>query len=190
MSLSRFAAALAVLVAVPASGQPLFWTESPFSDAAPGVYRADTDGSQASLVVGPVPFTLAVLDAVDGWVYGRDGDGVLRRARLDGSGLEPLGPTDVRMLLLDPGARQLYWLDRDDRIRRSDLDGANAETIATGASPFRIDLDNGVLVWRDVASGAYVLSDLDGADVRTVHTPAEGESPTCPTLDPMNRQLY
>lgn len=191
MALSRsVAAALAALLAVPASGQPLFWAESPFSDAAPGVYRADADGSRASLVVGPVPFTAAVLDPVGGRVYGRDGDGVLRRARLDGSALEPLGPTDVRMLLLDPGARTLYWLDRDDRIRRSDLDGANAETVATGASPFRIDLENGVLVWRDVASGAYVLSELDGSDVRTLHTPAAGEAPTCTALDPVHRQVY
>ena len=108
------------------------------------IQRADVDGSQVDVVVTglhadrcEVAGCGLAVDSAGGKLYwtgsNRGAGGAIRRANLDGSGIEDLvttaadgwrGLLHAGDLALDVGGRKLYWVDwGHGEIRRADLDG-------------------------------------------------------------------
>jgi DNA-binding beta-propeller fold protein YncE len=126
-------------LAVDTLGDKLYWTRycGPTTGA---IMRANFDGSGAETVLSDFgkPANLA-LDPAGGKMYWTDYiDDVVRRANLDGTGVEDLYVVGSNLnpgaITLDPAAGKVYWaqdssLNRDV-IMRMNLDGTDPETIA------------------------------------------------------------
>lgn len=136
-------------LALDVSAGYMYWT-NPWEG---GVYRANLDGTNASQLIetGISPIGIA-LDVVGGKIYWTENGGSnqsIRRADLDGSGIEDLVTTDQVALqnplgiALDLGAGKIYWADYLARkIQRSNLDGSDVEDfLILAQSPQGIALD-------------------------------------------------
>ena len=114
----------------------VYWT-----DGLLGIRRADLDGMNTETLIAPgeqgtgIPFSIA-LDLSEGKMYWTDlGDPLLRRANLDGTGVEEVhNPTLADFYLaIDTTSRTLYWsesLTSGTGIRRRTL--PNVSTIVSG----------------------------------------------------------
>jgi hypothetical protein len=97
-------------------------------------------------------------------------NGVLRRARLDGSGLETLlaVPTAPYGMALHPPSGKMYWTEFG-KIRRADADGSNVQDVLTnlGTVPaLTIDSAAGKMYWT---SGLGVRrANLDGSGLQII----------------------
>ena len=168
----------------------LYWAETVFpDDGSPTskIRRANLDGtSQFDVINVASSVTLSlVLDYVNqklywsefSYVNGKDHedgvDGRIRRANLDGSGVQDIVivETYVFGIDVDSAGGMVYWSESDDptlmttsgAIRRANLDGSAKETViaAVDAPPFtlRVDPDRGKLYWS-----SSLLSSLDHAE--------------------------
>jgi len=103
-----------------------------------GVWRADADGSNETLLNGNMlPYDLA-FDPVEKKIYVGDIQRI-DRLNTDGTGFEFVVEhlnSDAEHVEVDYTARKLYWVDRDSngvsRIQRSNLDGSNVEVFVSG----------------------------------------------------------
>ncbi|HMV10575.1 MAG TPA: DUF5050 domain-containing protein [Cyclobacteriaceae bacterium] len=104
------------------------------------LWIADIDGTNAEIVVPDVYGYAVAVDTKNGKIYFDDqneGDGVLRMANLDGSGVETVDATASRIygIAVDNAAGKIYWSARDNgEIYSADLDGGNKITLKTGLS--------------------------------------------------------
>ncbi len=130
------------------------------------IYRAKLDGTSPTLLtnVPTAPLHLA-LDSKGGKMYWTDGT-LIRRANLDGSGIEtvygpdPAGP--IRSLALDLAHGKMY-LARNVDVVRINLDGSGVEQISKvlGNSPKVYDIsinpNSGLVSWiyYGIAGGRY-----------------------------------
>jgi cysteine-rich repeat protein len=120
------------------------------------------------------------LDVQGGKMYWTDqAQGEVRRADLDGTGLETLvSGLDLPVgIALDVAAGKVYWTQSGmnanawPRLQRADLDGTNVENLlATPVRPFGLAIDvlHGKLYWTDLASKTLERSNLDGTAVETL----------------------
>ena len=140
-------------LALDVAGGQIYWTA--FDWEKSGIYRADLDGSAATLVVPATPEiglpTKLALDVAGGqiyWTTAFDGIFGIYRADLDGSNVEtlvvPEGDEEwVGSLALDVAGGKMYWTggtvfdleEGEGIIYRAGLDGSNIETLITGLFP-------------------------------------------------------
>ncbi len=165
------------------NGDWMYWTEA--EDNV--VYRSHLDGTapESLFVTGvgtdSAPYGLDV-DPAAGKVYWTE-SGVpkaIRRANLNGSGVEDLVTTDLSNpfdLHLDLAGGKMYWADLVlDWIQRANLDGTGVETVVSGlGTPYDFDLDlvDGKVYWTDHTQKLIARANLDGSQRDTlVVTPA------------------
>lgn len=131
-------------IALDAVGGKIYWTDS----ALGNIQRASLDGSGVEEVVSglsePRGFALDVAGAKIYWAEQGDGDTRIRRANLDGTGVENLvtsGLESTTEIELDIAAGKMYWADHGtSRVQRSNLDGSDVEDIVTDGGPYGIAL--------------------------------------------------
>ena len=102
-------------------------------------------------------------------------DGVIYRANLDGTNVEPLvSGLDVPVdLALDVAGGQMYWTSPGQDIGqgiiyRAALDGSNIETLVTGLEEpggLALDVAGGQMYWTDGFEHIIYRADLDGTNV-------------------------
>jgi hypothetical protein len=102
------------------------------------IYSANLDGTNATPIIsGVYGYALAVDTQNDKIYFDDQNDVQLKRANLNGTGVEMVDDTDTRIygIVFDDG--KLYWSGRDSgEIYISDLDGSNQEALKSGlASP-------------------------------------------------------
>lgn len=156
------------------------------------IQRADVDGSRVDDVVTglhadrcEVAGCGLAVDSAGGKLYWTGSDrgagGAIRRANLDGSGIEDLVTTAAHGwrgllhagdLAMDVDGRKLYWVDwGHGEIRRADLDGAGMETVIPNGDwidPVRGDgftLDGAGRRLYYVTRGGLHRAGLDGSRV-------------------------
>lgn len=98
--------------------------------------------------------------------------GLIRRANLDGSGIEDLATDDTQGLALDANHGKLYWASQSlpRQIRRANLDGSGIENLVkiTGTAvpgPLALDLLHGKVYWGTDA-GIISRANLNGSGVQ------------------------
>jgi hypothetical protein len=153
-------------LALDLAGGKMYWGDS----GGDGLWRASLDGSGQEKIVpnagsgGSVSWT--TLDLADGKMYFSNwitGSADIRRANLDGSGVEVLvHGTNPSGVALDVARGKMYWTDGVGQIGRANLDGTEQEILIAGlAGPFGIALDlgtPGTAVFYAVAAPASVQS--------------------------------
>jgi hypothetical protein len=164
-----------------------------------GVVRANLDGSDPELII-PIPqlyvFDIAV-DPVNEKLYFYDfGLEALRRAELDGTGIETVWTGKTQMFAIEPGSPQLGFVENDIYSIRAFPLGASTDitTIIPSASvvAFAVDPFNQHLYWSD-HSGTFpngiMRAGFDGSNPTGVFgTPIY--YPASIALDAVNRRLY
>jgi len=155
------------------------------SDAHPRLLRCQPDGSELELLLAfdirHYPRGLAI-DPVGGKLYWSSShgtqasDGKIRRANLDGSGLEDLvtGMIYPFGMALDLASGKMFWIRQEDqKIWRANLDGTQAESfIALGdmsyAFAVAVSPKTSHLFWTDSGNSLIGRANLDGSDVRAI----------------------
>ena len=101
------------------------------------------------------------------------GGNVIKRANLDGTGVETLvhtgSGTDPAGIALT--ASKMYWTDYgNDTIKRANLDGTGVETLVDSglSSPSGIEVDGGKMYWADYGNDTITRANLDGSDVEVL----------------------
>jgi hypothetical protein len=187
MRIRRFTRLTAGLVIVGAATcalaeTKLYLGEYKFND--PKLYVMDPGGANVQELTGVIPIEdwLVVGLQIDPdagkiyWTHGSFNSGRIRRANLDGSGMETLQSnlTNPRGLALDLAGGKMYWSDtQDNRMYRSNLDGTMMEpVIDTGHQLGRptLDLVNGKLYFGNYGTGEILRANLDGSDPETIIT--------------------
>ena len=129
----------------------------------------------------------------------------IRRARLDGSGVELVFETGITTspfaIDIDIENRRIYWTDNaNDAVNVSDMDGSNTTAIidTSVATPTGIAIDSsaGVVYWSDegndmVYSAPVGTSDSDAANHQITNLVGEGiDAPRGIALDLVEDKLY
>lgn len=150
-----------------AYGQPstetakVYWTAMTYPHF---IRRADVDGSNSELLVTKGSKALEIsLDLVGAKVYWTEDHGSIRRADLDGSGVEDLADdAGAQEIAIDGQGGMMYWVSAD-RIQRANLDGSGIETLVTGESgldyprlqSLSLDVVNSKMYWIDLGEDGY-----------------------------------
>ena len=116
------------------------------------------------------------LDLVNGKIYwADDGTNQVRRANLDGSGVQTLvtGIDNPVSIALDVGGNKMYWADKaGGRIGRANLDGSGAVTTfvstSNGINGLAVDTARGKLFWTEDDNDRIRRVNLDGTGATTV----------------------
>ena len=125
--------------------------------------------------------------------------GIIYRASLDGSNVEPLVTRSSEVLAglaLDVAGDQIYWTGIDSGrergfIYRASLDGSNIEPLVTGEIFPRIlalDVARGQMYWTDPQEGVIYHASLDGSNVEALITGLN--TPGVLALDVAGGQIY
>lgn len=109
----------------------------------------------------------------DGYVAG---NGKIRRANLDGSGVEDLvvGMIYPYGMAIDMATGKMFWIRQEQNsIWRANLDGSNAESlIPLGPSSYAfclaVDTANARLYWTDPGNSMIGSANLDGTDAHPI----------------------
>lgn len=105
---------------------------------AENLYRANLDGSDATIVVsGAYGYGIAVDTVHDKIYYDDQNQGKLTMANLDGTGTEEISDIDSRIygIVVDYDDDLLYWSERDNNeIYVSNLDGSDKKEVVSGVS--------------------------------------------------------
>lgn len=203
--LAPAACALALLCAEPIFAQHVYWVDS-FTDQVlragleiPDEETAETRSDVEALVASDMkrPFGLAV-DTDGGKIYWTDyGNGMIRRANLDGSAVESLITTAALPsgLALDVAAGKMYWADAGlHEIRRADFDGSNEQIVMSGAGigvPVAVAVDGsgGQVYWTDIKQQVINRANFDGTGFETVVSGVV-DTPTALQLDLSAGKMY
>jgi len=220
------AVATLVVMQRPAKAQSkLVWTDN----KANTIERANLDGSNRETLVNNVTAAFGIaIDPIAKKMYWVDigqfvvgvNDEVIRRANLDGTGVETIlttadglrHPTDVQV---DAVGRKIYWADATtQKIYRADLDGRNSEIlidvglfrapdygVGVGADRnlefstvwgLALDLANHELYWTDYFAGDIHRASMEGAfDVSRVTRLVAGlVTPRGITIDDTDGSIY
>ena len=102
----------------------------------------------------------------------------IKRANLDGSGIEDLVTTGLSLpysIAVDTAGGKMYWTDNEARkIQRANLDGSGIENlVTTGLSrPYGIavDIAGGKMYWTDAGTRKVQRANLDGTGVEDLVT--------------------
>ncbi|NNE35402.1 MAG: DUF5050 domain-containing protein [Rhodothermales bacterium] len=177
-------------------GGKMYWVNT----TAGEISRSNLDGSSIEQVVSlsgrggiSLDLTADKIYWVD-WAVGSV-EGSVRRANLDGSGIEDLplqvfGPTDIAV---DPARSRLYVLEDERRerssIQGSTIDGVDQSTFVVGMWSVRsltLDFGDGKLYW--LSSNPYIQrSNLDGTGIENLHGPISASQLV---VDEVNDRVY
>jgi hypothetical protein len=198
-------------IALDIVGNRMFWTDDqPRVPLGPTgvIRRSDLNGAMPVDVLPDIERPIGIaLDLAGGKMYWTSTDNTIRRANLDGSGVEPLIRQDsiaqLSGIALDLVHGKLYFsyvnplIDNlfPGGIGRANLDGSNVETIVSAlGQPLGVAVDtagNGVY-WSDAMSaaggGAIQAANLDGQQQRTLL--AGLDTPFGVALDLAERDIY
>ncbi len=125
------------------------------------------------------------------------GTGKIRRANLDGTGVEDVlsGRDRPYALAVDPLASKIYWVDGLRSIWRANFDGTQAQEVLTGPQGMRsglaIDPYGGKMYWTwgpgDISELGIRRANLDGSDLEAILT---GEGTEGLAVDPFEGKVY
>jgi hypothetical protein len=134
------------------------------------VWRTNLDGSsrQTILDAGDGPDAIA-LDSAAGKMYlALEDTQTIKRANLDGSGLETLhaiAGAEFTALMVDPEHAQMYWLDRQtnqqSKVFRSSITGGAFEEFVTEPGPNQTFGNLFGLAFEPIADHVYLLDEDD-----------------------------
>jgi sugar lactone lactonase YvrE len=177
------------------------------SPSAEYVERIPSDLSAASIVASEEvrdPGTLAI-DSAGGRLYWSNshpdscGIGTIRRARLDGHGIEEiLGDYAAPMAIsLDVTAGKVYWYASTGwlepaGLKRSNLDGTETEDLYDSAAEVPavvVAPGIGKVYWANPVTSTIQRANLDGTNVETVAS-ASGVGSGGLAVDPVDGKLY
>jgi DNA-binding beta-propeller fold protein YncE len=103
------------------------------------LYIANLDGTDTTRLITGVYGYAIFVDGVNGKIYFDDQNsgtgGMLKRANLDGTGIEDIDNAETRIygIDIDYDANKLYWSSRDlGEIYRANLDGTGKEVLKSG----------------------------------------------------------
>lgn len=162
----------------------MYWTD--FSNNR--VKRSDLNGQNVEILIdGGITRPRAIaLDLAGGKMYIAADSGGIRRANLDGSGLETIVPSvcPCGAIALDLINGKVYWLQFSDRIVRANLDGSDVESLVTTginfANGIALDVEGGKMYWRNNLTGIE-RADLDGDKREDVIPRGAVQGPNTPT---------
>jgi len=168
------------------------------------IERADLDGTNREDLITSIHPVDITLDLSAGKIYWTDytyGNAVIKRANLDGSGVESITShlgdgCDLQGMTIDVPGGKIYWVERgDDVICRANLDGTSIQTILHCYDGVSNSWDVAVygltLYWTDALLGTDNISkaDLDGGNV--VNDVIAGlNHPRCMAVDHTTGKLY
>ena len=171
----------------------IYWA----SNVSNEILRANTDGTGIKGLIAdqnlPIGISLDVLSSKMYWV---ELGGAIKRANLDGSGVEllVLNPGEVpNGIALDVHARKMYWTaPLAGEIVRANIDGSGIETVVSGlGDPYGIAIDQiaGNVYWTDNFLSVIQRANLDGGNNQTlVSTGLNG--PSGIALDIADGRMY
>jgi DNA-binding beta-propeller fold protein YncE len=194
---------LPYVAADPAAGT-LYYT---YGSPIPKMFRSDLNGNQ----VQPL-FTFDIhhytrglaVDHAGGKIYWSSfegyngGAGTIRRANLDGSGLEDVVP-DLNYpygLALDVPAGKMYWLQHGTRkIQRANLDGSNLQDVVSldpASYAFSLALDPVAqkIYWSDAGVHGIERANLDGTGIEQYQPLTGGSLDAGMAIDLASRSLF
>ncbi len=186
-------------LAIDSSAEKMYWAGNST------IQRSDIDGDRLETLYASeneriTGFTLDEANKQIYWVARSDAP-FIKRARLDGSGVEELLPLDVTRqptsIALDSLQHILYQADLD-RISRTGLDGSSmsgSQILVSSIqfAPFSItlDLDGGALYWSDIFFSSILRTDLENLDTQeVVSVGAEALTGITVALDGDAQELY
>ncbi len=179
----------------------MYWTD--WVTATSWIKRANMNGTEVETLVTGLqgPFGLA-LDLRPGGIkkmyWTEFSANKIRRANLDGSGIEDLittGLSHPNGITLDLDAEKMYWGDDalTGSIRRANLNGTNVENLVTVGltAPMYValDLGSGKMYWTDLGTLKIQRADLDGSNVEDLIT-TDLNSPVGLALDLTAGKMY
>ena len=158
---------VSAFIALDVANNRLYWSE----ESSPGkLSRAELDGTNATALITSnseikYPKFIA-LDLTNNKVFFRsntptNSDYLIRRANLDGSGLEANYisghlNSGLEGIAVDPNNSKIYYAGRDsDKIYRANLDGTGETDLITGLNDPRgiaLDLIGGKIYWCDAGT--------------------------------------
>ncbi len=168
------------------------------------IERADLDGSNREDFVTSIYPVDITLDLSAGKIYWTDytySNAVIKRANLDGSGVESITAhlgdgCDLQGMTIDVPGGKIYWVERgDDVIVKANLDGTSIQTILhcwDGVSnSWDVAVYGSKLYWTDALLGTDNISkaDLDGGNVVNDVIPGLNK-PRCMAIDHTTGKLY
>jgi hypothetical protein len=168
------------------------------------IERADLDGTNREDFITSIHPVDIALNLSAGKIYWTDytySNAVIKRANLDGSGVESITPhlgdgCDLQGMTIDVPGGKIYWVERmDDVICRANLDGTGIQTILhcyDGVSnSWDVAVYGTTLFWTDALLGTDNISkaDLDGSNV--VNDVVAGlNGPRCIAIDQALGKMY
>jgi len=106
--------------------------------------------------------------------FSERGSSKIRRANLDGSGVQDFISEGANGIALDLTNSHIYWTTNvGNKIRRANLDGTGVQDLITGLNtPHRIalDLTNNHIYWSTYVAGKVRRANLDGTGVQDLIT--------------------
>ncbi len=190
-------------LAIDTTNEWIYWTDR----SAYTINRARYDGTAREVLIADSVIARSVgLDVAGGTMYwGDQSPGTLtpevRRANLDGSGMETLvSAPDVNVptiLALDLLNEHLYWSDFGrGRISRSNLDGSDVQPVVSGlGDPIGIALDvaDERIYWAEdgdpTTSPAFQRARLDGSEIETLIS-VDLDRPSGIAVDVVGQKFY
>jgi hypothetical protein len=156
----------------------MYWANDYSGDEHGSIARANLDGTDVeALITDQQGATAVALDVAAGKVYWAgccNGSDYIRRADLDGNGIEELLVVSQNpALALDPTAGKIYFSTLAG-IQRANLDGTAVQLLVSGARPPSIALDTAgaFMYWVEFKSNAGPArirrATLDGTGVQDV----------------------
>jgi len=196
-------AAFSALLCGVANAETIFWTD-PAGTSGTHVIRRAGPGPGLQTIVGGLsdPRGMA-LDTQNSKMYWTElGLGSIRRANLDGTGVEPVVATSDMGggIALDVLAGKLYWSDGTigaGQIKRANFDGSGIETIVNSglfhAAAVSLDLIQQKVYWTDLegnldGNGKIQRSNLDGSNIETILTGIDEANGLA--VDPVAGKIY
>ena len=147
----------------------------------PKIQRASLVGSDVELLLDDPAVSQPIsidLHVPGGKMYFTDpGDATIRRADLDGTGLEDVvtGLGLLSGIALDAVNEKVYWCDFDtDKIQRANLDGTGIEDLVTTGlvkpQSIALDVAGEKMYWTDTDANRIQRASLNGDDVEDLVT--------------------
>jgi cysteine-rich repeat protein len=155
-------------IALDVAAGRMYWTQSPNR-----ILRAKLDGTSVETVIDGLDHPRGIaLDLSAGKVYWGETGTLkrIRRANLNGSGVENLVASEAHVLDLDAGLGKMYW-SNGANIFRANLNGSSVENLLsapTFISALALDALHGYVYWASTTDGGVYRAQLDGSNVESV----------------------